>query len=155
MSAWWSERTPRERVLVLVMLALLAALAAWLLVMRPLSEAKADARARYALAAGDLAEARAQATEVERLERLPPPQIGAPVDAFLAGSAAEAGFAGSRVTAAGEGRAAIVVPAARPQALFGWIDGLQRRGLAVERLRAAANSDRTLSAELIVRLRGS
>lgn len=155
MTAWWSERTPRERVLVLLMLALLAGLAAWLLVIRPLGEAKVEARVRYGLAAAALSDARGRAAELERLERLPRPSLGAPLDAFLAGSAAEAGFAGSRVTRAGEGQAGIVVPAARPQALFGWIDGLQRRGLTVERLRAAANSDRTLTAELIVRIRGS
>jgi general secretion pathway protein M len=49
----------------------------------------------------------------------------------------------------------VTIESARPQALFGWVASLERRGLAVERLRAQANADRTLTAEIAFRARGS
>ena len=50
--------------------------------------------------------------------------------------------------------ATVAIDAARPQALFGWLVRLEESGLLVERLRAQANSDRTLAVEAVLRARG-
>lgn len=154
MTGWWNERTRREQRLILVMLAMLGAVAAWLLIVRPLGDAEAHARVRYAIALDRLARARSEAAAIERVQANPPARLGAPVETFVASAAAEAGFTGSRVVAAGPGRAGITIEAARPQAFFGWVEAMQARGLVVERLRAAANGDRTLAIEATLRARG-
>ncbi|MEA3031942.1 MAG: ral secretion pathway protein [Sphingomonadales bacterium] len=144
MSDWWALRTPRERVLVGTMLALLALVLAWLAIVRPLSDALDAAKARQQAAALALGEARAR-----RAIALPPAPSG-PVDSLAATTLAEAGFPGARVTSHGPGRASVTLDAARPQALFGWVAQMERRGLVVDRLRAQANPDRTLSAEIVL-----
>ena len=55
--AWWRLRTPREQRMLLAMGALLAVTLAWLLVVRPIDDALADARARHARAVITHAEA--------------------------------------------------------------------------------------------------
>lgn len=144
MSDWWALRTPRERVLVATMLALLALVLAWLAIVRPLSDALDAAKARQEAAALALGEARAR-----RASALPPAPSG-PVDSLAATTLAEAGFPGARVASHGPGRATVTLDAARPQALFGWVAAMERRGLIVDRLRAQANPDRTLSAEIVL-----
>jgi general secretion pathway protein M len=143
--SWWSARSPRERLLLAIMFALLALVAGWLLIVRPLADSLEAAKARHAAAAIALAEARAQPMAG------PAPALPGPVDAIAARTAAEAGFPGARVTSQGPGRATVAIDAARPQALFGWVARLEAGGLIVERLRAQANADRTLSAELVLR----
>jgi general secretion pathway protein M len=54
----------------------------------------------------------------------------------------------------GPGRVAIAIGAARPQALFGWVAGLETQGYVVERLSVSSNPDRTLSAQIVLRARG-
>ena len=142
--SWWALRTPRERALIGTMLALLALVLAWLVIVRPLADALEAAKARHAVAAMALGEARAR-----RAIAAPPAATG-PVDAIAATTAAEAGFPNARIASHGPGRATVILDAARPQALFGWVAQLERRGLAVERLSAQANADRTLSAEIVL-----
>jgi len=141
---WWRARTARERALLLVMFGLMALLLGWLLVVRPLSDALDDAKTRHNAAVVALAEARARAQAGAVAGAAPSPL---PADSLIGRTAAEAGFAGARIAAQGPGRATIAIDAARPQALFAWVLRLEASGLAVERLRAQANSDRTLSVE--------
>ena len=102
-----------------------------------------------------LAEARADAAAIARLEKRPAPPPGAPLDAAVGRAAADAGFSLARLEAQGQDRVAIVIDAARPQTLFGWVSDLEtRQGLIVERLTATANADRTLSAQIVFRARG-
>jgi general secretion pathway protein M len=70
------------------------------------------------------------------------------VDAIVTRTAAASGFPGARVAAQGPGRASVSLDAARPQALFAWVAQMEAQGLVVERLRAQANQDRTLNAEM-------
>lgn len=149
---WWSARTERERRLLQVMFALLAALLVWLLVVRPLADALDSAKARHAAAVDAVGIARARAAVVPEAggSRAPP----SPLDAFVRRTATEAGFAEARVTARGPGRAAVAIAAARPQAFFAWVRQLEARGLAVESLSARTNQDRTLAVEAGFRARG-
>ena len=149
MNAWWEARSERERWLVGVMLVLAAILLSWLLVVRPLSDALDAAKARHGDAAVALAQARARARPASSSS----PAASGPVDAIIARTAAGAGFPGARIAAQGPGRASVSIDAARPQALFGWIAQMEQAGLVVERLRAQANPDRTISAEMALRAR--
>jgi general secretion pathway protein M len=144
MKIWWEARSERERWLVGLMLVLAAILLLWLLVVRPLSDALDAAKSRHGDAAVALAEARARA----RPPGAAAPAASGPVDAIVARTAAAAGFPGARIAGQGPGRASVSVDAARPQALFGWIAQMEQAGLVVERLRAQANPDHTLSAEM-------
>jgi general secretion pathway protein M len=146
---WWMERSPRERILLGVMLALAALLLAWLLAVTPLADALDAAKARHNDAVIALAEARAR--NHSDLVRVPAPAPAMPVDSLLGRAATEAGFTGARVASQGPNRASVAIAAARPQALFAWVARLEATGLVVERLRADANADHSLSAEAVVR----
>lgn len=148
---WWQSRSPRERGLLLVMFALAAFVLGWLLVVRPLSDALDAAKARHGAAVLALAEARARA-DMGRGAAGAAPAL--PVDSLIGRTAGEAGFTAARIGAQGPARATVAIDAARPQALFAWLVRLEASGLIVERLRAQANSDRTLAVEATLRARG-
>jgi len=148
MSAWWEMRSARERLLLAIMFALIGLVLAWLAVVRPLADALDSAKQRHGEAVVALAEARA------RIPSAAGPAPGRPADAIVAETAAAAGFTSARIARQGAAGASVAVDAARPQALFGWVAEMERRGLVVERLRVQANADRTLSAEIGLRARG-
>jgi general secretion pathway protein M len=147
MIPWWEARSARERRLLAVMVALLAIVLLWLAVVRPLADALDDAKRRHGAAVIALAEAQAARPAAV-------PAATGPVDSIVAETAAAAGFTGIRVARLGPARAGAAVDAARPQALFGWIAEMERRGLVVERLRTRANADRTVSAEIALKAGG-
>lgn len=151
MSDWWQARSARERTLLTVMVALAAIVLGWLLIVRPLADALEQAKARHGLAVVALGEARAR--DEARRAGANAPAVPLPIDGLLAPAAAEAGFPGARVTGQGPAAAVVAIDAARPQALFGWVAQMERRGLAVARLRAQANPDRTLAVEIAFQAR--
>jgi len=142
--SWWQARSARERVMLAVMAALLVLVLGWLLVARPLADALDAAKLRHGAAVVALAEARARPSTIG-------PSLAGPVDGLVAETAAQAGFTGARIARQGPAGASVVIDAARPQALFGWVAQMERRGLIVERLRVQANADRTLSAEIALK----
>ncbi len=152
--ALWEARTPRERWLLGAMLALFALVLAWLLILRPLGDMLSAAKERHGNAVAALAEARAQAAAIAALERQRPAAIQGPIDQAVAAAASEAGFKLSQLQPEGPGRVAIAIATARPQALFGWIAGLEAQGYIVERMSASSNPDRTLAAQVVLRARG-
>lgn len=154
-NGWWNTRSERERRLLLVMLALLALVLIWFLVIRPLMDARAAADQRLNAAVTDLARARA---ETAMLSQVPAGASNAPVplpvDGFLMQAGAEQGFTNLQVVADGASRATISMANARPQAFFGWIGQLEARGLAVDSLSARANADQTIAVEAVLRAGG-
>ncbi len=151
--AWWGLRSLREQRMLLLMAALLLPTLAWLLVVRPLDDALGAARGRHERAVIDLAVARGQAERIAALEGGARPAEAA-LATVIGRRAAEAGFAEARVTNDTSRRATIAIDAARPRALFGFLAALERRdGLIVERMNARANSDATLAADAVIRLR--
>ena len=152
---WWRTLTVREQRLLLAMVALLAVVLVWLLIVRPLNDALSAARERHGEAVVALAEAKAAAEAIKRLQSARPARLTAPLDTLLSASAGDAGFAVSRVEGSGPSRATVTIAAARPQALFGWVEQMERRhGLIVERLQATTNSDQSLAVEISFRARG-
>lgn len=148
---WWGERSPRERGLLAIMAMLALVVLGWLLVVRPLADQLDAARTRYAAATQALAEAHAREDAAGGGPAAAP---GAPVDSLLGAAATQAGFTNARIAAQGPVRASVTIDSARPQALFAWLDQLERRGLTVERLGARTNSDRTIAVEAVLRARG-
>ena len=156
LDAWRRLRSRREQVQLAIMLVLAAITVIWLMVIRPLGDALAEARARHGRAVVALAEARSQAEAIVRLEgRRTAPLEGALLP-IVASAAGEAGFQVSRITPDGDARVNLTIASARPQAFFAWLDRLETgRGLVVERLNLTSNSDRTVSVELTLRSRGT
>jgi general secretion pathway protein M len=151
---WWRTRTLREQRLMLAMFGLFAAVIAWLLIIRPLNDALSEARERHGRAATAVAEARARVDLIRNLQKAPAAPLGGPLDSVISQAATEAGFTVSRVEREGVNSATMVVDAVRPQAFFSWVDQMESsRGLVVERLRATANSDQTLSIQITFRTR--
>jgi general secretion pathway protein M len=151
---WWRKRSRREQRLLLALAALFVLVLAWLLVVRPLGDRLAAARERHGAALIALAEARADAAAIGRLEKARPAPLGGTIEQAVAQSASAAGFQLSRIGPDRAGRVALAIEAARPQALFAWVGEMEgARGLIVERLVATANSDRTLSVSLTLRQR--
>ena len=152
---WWQGRTLREQRLLLAMFGLLALVLAWLLVVRPLGDALSNARERHGAAVVAVAEARAKADAIARLQGVAPARLAVPLDSLLSQSATEAGFPITRVEREGLNRATLVVESVRPQAFFGWVGRMESaNGLIVERLSATANSDQTLAVQISFRARG-
>ena len=154
LKALWLARTPRERWLLGVMLALVGLVLVWLLILRPLSDMLSAARERHGEAVAALAEARTQAAAIAALERNRPTTFVGPIDAAVAAAASSAGFQLSGVQPEGPGRVSLAIGAAKPQALFGWIAALEAQGFIVQSLTATSNPDRTLSARIVLRARG-
>jgi general secretion pathway protein M len=145
LALWWRDRSARERMLLGIMAALIAVVLLWIAVVRPLADALDAAKTRHGLAVVALAEAKARA----RPTRARPSPLTGPIHAMVSQSAAEAGFTGARIAVAGGSRVGVAIDAARPPALFGWIARMEASGVRVERLRAQANPDRTVSGEIV------
>jgi general secretion pathway protein M len=143
---WWAGRTARERWMLLVMFALIVLVVGWLGIVRPLGNAQADARLRLETAVTALAEAQSRSVTAAAAAH-PAATAQPPIDALLARTASDAGFANARIDAQGPARAALVIEAGRPQALLGWIGALEAQGVTVEGLRARPNQDRTIHLE--------
>jgi general secretion pathway protein M len=150
----WMARTVRERWLLAVMLALVALVLVWLLILRPLSDMLSAARQSHGEAVAALAEARSQAAAIAALERNRPAPFAGPIDTAIAAAASDAGFQLSGLQPVGQGRVSLAIGAAKPQALFGWVAALEAQGYIVQSLTASSNPDRTLSAQIVLRARG-
>lgn len=151
---YWRLRSVREQRLLLAMLALFAITFVWLGLVRPLGDRLAAARERHAQAVLALAAARGQADAIASLQRGPAPPPGMAVGQIVQRAAADAGFTAAMVTPDGLVRAAVAIPAVRPQAFFGWVAELERRyGLVIDRMNVRTNSDATLGVDLTVRSR--
>jgi general secretion pathway protein M len=144
---WYRGRIPREQRLITIMLALFAAVFLWLLVIRPLGDALADARERHNEAVIERAEAQAQAEALVALRKAGGAAMTQPVDTLISRSAGEAGFQLSRIGPEPGGGVSVGIEAARPQALFGWVASLEAQGVIVSSLSATANADRTLAVQ--------
>lgn len=150
---WWAGRTLREQRMLLVMFALMAVVAGWLIVIG-MDNALSDARARHARAVIEHAEVAGKVEALKGLRRdgARPPE--APVDIVVSQAASEIGLVLSKAEAQSGNRVGISVASARPQAFFGWINDLDARGVVPETLTVRANSDQTLSVEAVLRGKG-
>src|SRR3546814_6171742 len=73
MRTWWSTREPRERVLLGLMFAALAAFAYWYALLEPMRRVRDLARTSHALASSELSVVRTDAATIDALRRQRPP----------------------------------------------------------------------------------
>lgn len=143
--AWWQQREPRERAMLAIMCAAIAAFALWYVVFVPLRHARDAAQVRHVRAVADLAQVQAElAGMVELRERLPaPPTDTAALAAAVLASAKQAGLEIAHRREDDVGGFGIESEAATPTQLFTWLDELrQRHGLVPTALSVARNQDR-------------
>lgn len=152
---WWQGRTLREQRMLLAMFGLAAVVLAWLLIIRPLSDALSAARERHSEAVVALADVRAQVAAIGAAQQpAATASLSGPVEVIVRESAEAAGFPVTRINAVGAGQASVIIDAVRPQAFFGWVAQMESRGLIVDRLSANPNGDQTLSVNVTFRARG-
>lgn len=141
---WYGARAPRERLLILLMVALALPVLMWLLVIAPLDSAYESALDRHLEAVDRNGRIRslAQTAETE-------PQAAAPVSGDLAlvvtDSAAQAGLTLDSNTPDGQNAVTVAISQAPPLAVTQWLSGFESRGLAVEDLRITPSGPGTVS----------
>lgn len=133
---WFAGRTVRERRLIALMGLVAVFVCGWLLVIRPLLDAEAAARARHLAAVERLGAVRNRmdALAATSGQRIAAGRAAGAVDLYVAQSAAEAGFTLDRNDPAGVDRTSVAIATARPTALFGWLSGLEGSGITVDQL---------------------
>jgi general secretion pathway protein M len=154
MMAWWQTRSRREQNMLGVMIALLALVLGWLLILRPLAAARVAAEERHDAVLVRLAETRGRIATIKMLASQSPEPLGSPLPEFLRASAMQAGFTNAQVDPADNDRARLAIPAAKGAALLGWLDRLNGRGVFIERATLKPNSDATLAFDATFRARG-
>jgi general secretion pathway protein M len=151
---WWFERSPRERVLIGVMLGLIAMLILWLGLIRPIDRAVGRASARHEAAVRDATIVTAKVAALKSARSDPVVPVGSDLLALVRVSAESAGFTLARIDAGEGARVTLSIASAKSPALFAWLSGLDRAGMFVERAVIRPNSDTTLSFEATLRARG-
>ncbi len=127
-------RTRRERIMLATMGVLTALVIAVYGVALPLINGTQDARSAYAEAVtrhGRIA------AKIDALAAMQGGRGGLPSGAFadfIRQSAESAGFTLDNSDPSGPGMVAIRIGSAAPQALFGWLGGLEARGISVDNL---------------------
>ena len=130
---WWKGRSLREQRLLIVMAALAIVVIVWLGILRPLSDARAEARKRHGDTLVAVAQIEAEAARHKALPEAMRPS-SAPIDIVRAEADAIA-ITPSLVQPDGNG-VRVDIPVIGGQALFTLIDRLRARGLAVDTLAA-------------------
>ena len=148
---WWGGLSLREQRLLLVMAALLAVVVVWLGILRPVTDGLSLARERHGQAVIGYGEVLAKRDALRALTRSAPAPLDGPLEAIVRQTAGEAGFTFDSLNADSADHLTLTIANARPAALFGWIAGLERRGVLVERLVVRDNADPTLNVGLALR----
>ena len=151
---WWAGRSPRERVLLGVLGALVGLLFFWLAIVRPIDAARTSAEARLDIAAQDSGRIAAVARAVKGARQSAPPALSGPLPDIVGKAAEAVGLTLSRLDAQGSERVTIAIASARSPAFFGWLGMLERQGILVERMTLRPGSDGTIAVEGVLRVRG-
>lgn len=147
--AWWQGRAPRERAMLALMAAMLAAFAWWYGLLWPLRVLRDDAGAHYDRAALALQAAEAEAAALAGTGRTAgAPARGDALQRDLLERARAAGLVPSRQRTAADGTFVLEFERIPAPALFGWLGGLaDRDALAPASLRVE-RADGHLRAEV-------
>ena len=142
----WQRFTPREKMLVTIMLILAALVFLWLGVLRPLFNGLSDARAEYGAALDRHVRV---VNKVAAIKGTPNFRTGysnpAPLDVVIAQSAGEAGFAVDRNEAKGGAQTDVAIANVRAQAMLRWLAVLEGQGIFADTLAIQGNEGGTVS----------
>lgn len=119
---WWQTRAPRERLMLGVMCAAVAAFVAWYALYTPLRHWRAQAQARYAAAAQLVLDASAQASASRRTAA----PGTAELSEIIASSAREAGVGITAQQRNAAGGVDVQIDAVSAASLFGWLERLRQ-----------------------------
>lgn len=154
LKSWFAGRTRREQYMLLVMAGLMAVVIVWLGIILPVGDALAASKRRHAEALEAEATIARQVRTIRSL-RGAAARLPASLATVVTQSAREAGFTGAQVNPAGADAVDVAIPAARPQALFAWIEGLRQRGIFPVSLAMRAAEGQTVSVEMRLKGRGA
>lgn len=142
----FAERSPRERVLLLVMGGLALVVVYWLGLWRPLNGAASAAQDRYVRAAADHAEARRLSASLAGAGPVGPTE---PARNAVSASAAARGLTVASLEPEADGGVVVSLEQVRPPVLFGWIAELEReKRLSVRRFSVQPRDGETLDAQI-------
>ena len=142
-NAWLDGRTPRERVMLIVCAALLAAVLVWLLVYRPL-EAWRETAADRRFAA--VAEETAVTTALSGVRTQTSAAAAGDLNAVVQSTAGEAGVTPNLAMAA-NGDLGFTASSVSTAAAFAWLAAMERQGLTLTSLSVVENADSTVTIE--------
>ena len=143
LAAFWQARSVREQQLLGLMALLALPILIWLLVLRPLGEARADAARRLAAATADIA---ALGTAKAMLETAPAAGVG-PVMPRVQAAVSAAGLSLSSLDASGPNGVTARIAAARAPVLLRLIAALEADGVSVTSLSVSRNQDSSVNAQ--------
>lgn len=152
LTSWFVSRTKRERYMLLVMAGLMAVVIVWLGIILPVNDALASAKRRHAEALAT--EATIGRQVAIRSLRGSTVRLSAPLATVVTQLASEAGFTGAQVNPVGREAVDVAIPAARPQALFAWLEDLRGRDIFPVSLAMRAAEGQTVSVEMRLKGRG-
>jgi general secretion pathway protein M len=127
LQTWWQGRNRRERIMVSVMLAAIAAFLAWYGVLSPLRQARDAAQARYLRAAAALEETDAALALLAEPRNSPPVARGQAYAEIIVDSAGAAGVAIARRDADADGGLVLGIDGVAANTLFAWLDALREK----------------------------
>jgi general secretion pathway protein M len=153
MRALWNDRSPRERVMLAVMFALIVLTILWFGIIAPTFSGLDAARTRYDRAVIEVASVQGKAALLKRFNEAPPAPLGAPVATFVKLAADEAGFLLARSDAVGTDSVSIAIVSAKPAAFFTWIGSLDQKGVFVDQITVRTNSDATIGIDATLKSR--
>jgi general secretion pathway protein M len=146
LTEWFDERTPRERRLVLLMLAIAIPVLVWLLIVRPMAQAYDDALEQHLEAVDRNGRVRMLADAAKatpRAVRAAP--SAADLGLVVAEAAGQAGLALEGNNPAGANAVAITVGQAPARTAVQWLNDLETRGLTVEEWKMTPSGPGTIS----------
>lgn len=138
---WYTQRTSRERRMLIAMVALAVPLLAWLAVIRPLDIAYEEALERHLEAVDRHGRVAALADRVTSQPSRPTAPRDVELQFIVSEAAGLAGVSLADVTPSGADAVAVTAADARAPAASEWIRSLEARGLVVEELRMAPTAE--------------
>lgn len=145
---WWSEHSPRDRLIISILGLAAVMVIGWLGVWRPLVGAVDSIRESHALAVERHAGIAARVDEYQALQARGAQAAASSstrLDLILSQSAAEQGFILSRNDAAGDNQASIAIASATATALFVWLGALEAQGIIAADLAIRPNANGTVA----------
>jgi general secretion pathway protein M len=149
---WWTERSARERVMLLIMVAALAATILLFAIIRPLFTSVTNAKIRHDQAVTQTAAVQTKAKALKTALAAPPPVLDGPVTTFVSQSATEAGFTLSKADPVGTDAVSASIVAAKSPAFFNWVDKLSAQGIFVDQVTIRTNSDATIAVDVMFKM---
>lgn len=154
--SWFDGRSPRERRLLLVMVALAVVTLVWAGLILPVRNGLSSSRARYTDAVVRLGEAQAGLSQIKSLQRrAAAAPLGAPLADTIRTRAEAAGFALASLDVEGPDRVRASIATARAGALMQWIAQLEREGVLVEALSVSGAGGGSVTTQMTLRRRGA